>query len=1221
MDLLIKFQSESERVKFVSFHPTRPLIIAALHDGEIQLWDYELKILLTKFKKHEGAVRGIDFHPTQPLFVSAGNDSLISIWNYKERKHLYYLEGHTDYIRTVQFHKEFPWILSCSDDQTIRIWNWQNRTCISVLTGHNHFVMYAAFHPNQDLILSASLDNTIRIWDFSGLRLKYSSLENQSDFSIGANTLSQLQKNLFGNSEVELKFILEDHEQGVNWASFHPRLPLIVSCSDDRTLKLWKISDSQVILLETLTGHRNNVCAAIFHPKEDLILSDSEDSTLRIWSLDKKINIKTFSKDDNSFWCLANHPTESLFAAGHDKGFILFKLSKERPAYFPLERNILFVKNNSIMNYNIKDHSQNIVSKSSQKIDQKNLFGLHYNKYEKLMLLEFNDNFELIRLSTNETNRSHRGSGGSCIWISRDKIGVLSQDNKILLKNLQNQITKTISLPDDISTNTPKEITHNLGKITRIFAAGFGMILLRTVSKIYLLDIQQKKILSSISAKRIKQTIWSEDMNYLALIGAFEIIICDKKLKQIATIEEKIRIKGYCWSKSNVFFYTTLHHFKYCLSNGDYGIIKSIDKCIYLVAVDNNAAFYFDRIDDGIRIMLFDSTEVALKSAIINNKMEDVVPLLRNKTITSRAFIEYLTKHGHPEIALHFVQNEKTKFELALQCGDIQNALDSAKKIDHRIYWQNLAKEALKQGNVDIVENCHLRNENIYGLIFLYSITGNFDKLSKLPKIAEMKDDLLSHFQAALFLGSPEERIKTLVKSNQLNYAYLTAKTYGLTEEAEKIQALIEQKNKNVPDQFEPKSKELITTPTPILHQTNWPLLTVSRGITYSTFAKDNVIEDDKPQENIVIEGEWDIPELEESKTENQIQTNEPQENEENDWIDGNEIDLLEITENIDKSIDSSQKSEKEIFVAPIHGKMSHESWIGSSNIPAEYVAAGHFKTAMDLLNSQIGIVNFNPMKNLFLSLFLSAHDSLQAFPNIIDINYENCDQITKKTFSSPFTIQKMKKLIQEALNLTTSGKFLESMKIFELILVQIPLMILNDPSEVNEVKKMIVLSKEYLSGLKLEQKRKELQNNPKRSLEMSCYFTHCNLQLNHLILSLRSAMLLSLKEKNHINALSFAKRILELGASKDLSDKARKVVVYCEKNQSNAYQLNYDERNPFVLCCYSFEPIYRGNDSVDCPYCGASYLPKYSNQLCNICQMSKIGIKDLKGLTLLKKI
>jgi len=70
-----QFETKSNRVKGLSFHPKRPWILASLHSGVIQLWDYRMGTLIDRFDEHDGPVRGVHFHKTQPLFVSGGASS------------------------------------------------------------------------------------------------------------------------------------------------------------------------------------------------------------------------------------------------------------------------------------------------------------------------------------------------------------------------------------------------------------------------------------------------------------------------------------------------------------------------------------------------------------------------------------------------------------------------------------------------------------------------------------------------------------------------------------------------------------------------------------------------------------------------------------------------------------------------------------------------------------------------------------------------------------------------------------------------------------------------------------------------------------------------------------------------------------------------------------------------------------------------------------------
>ena len=50
---------------------------------------------------------------------------------------------------------------------------------------------------------------------------------------------------LFGQSDAVVKHVLEGHDRGVNWACFHPTMPLIVSGADDRQVKLWRMNENK----------------------------------------------------------------------------------------------------------------------------------------------------------------------------------------------------------------------------------------------------------------------------------------------------------------------------------------------------------------------------------------------------------------------------------------------------------------------------------------------------------------------------------------------------------------------------------------------------------------------------------------------------------------------------------------------------------------------------------------------------------------------------------------------------------------------------------------------------------------------------------------------------------------------------------------------------------------------------------------------------------------
>ena len=49
-----------------------------------------------------------------------------------------------------------------------------------------------------------------------------------------------------------------------------------------------------------------------------------------------------------------------------------------------------------------------------------------------------------------------------------------------------------------------------------------------------------------------------------------------------------------------------------------------------------------------------------------------VLHMVRSAKLVGQSIISYLQKKGYPEVALHFVKDEKTRFGLALECGNIE---------------------------------------------------------------------------------------------------------------------------------------------------------------------------------------------------------------------------------------------------------------------------------------------------------------------------------------------------------------------------------------------------------------------------------------------------------------------------------------------------------------------------------------------------------------------
>lgn len=99
---------------------------------------------------------------------------------------------------------------------------------------------------------------------------------------------------------------------------------------------------------------------------------------------------------------------------------------------------------------------------------------------------------------------------------------------------------------------------------------------------------------------------------------------------------------------------------------------------------------------------------------------------------------------------------------MALECGNLDVAVETVKELDRPKLWARLGSEALKQGNHQVVEMAYQKLRSFDKLSFLYLITGDTQKLTRMAKIAEHRNDYTSRFQNSLYLGDIENRIQML---------------------------------------------------------------------------------------------------------------------------------------------------------------------------------------------------------------------------------------------------------------------------------------------------------------------------------------------------------------------------------------------------------------------------------------------------------------------------
>lgn len=533
--------------------------------------------------------------------------------------------------------------------------------------------------------------------------------------------------------------------------------------------------------------------------------------------------MQSFKRENDRFWVIAAHPDINLFAAGHDNGVMVFKLERERPASAVHKNHLLYItKDKSVKMFDLAKNTESPSMLSLKKLGAAWTppRSLSFNPVERQILVTSPSDggiYELINLPRDasgavEPENTKRGVGSAAVFVSKDRFAVFNQaTQQVDIKDLSDSLVEQVKPP-------PSTVD--------ISNAGDGKVIFITASSVALYDITTQSTVAELAVNGVKYVVWSNDGDHAALLSKHNVTIVNSSLEQISTLHETIRIKSACWDDAGILLYSTLNHIKFSLMNGDNGTVRTLDHTIYLQRVKGSTVYCLDRTAKPIA-MTIDPTEYRFKLALVKRNYPEVLNLIKNSSLVGQSIISYLQKKGYPEIALQFIQDPQTRFELAVECGNLDVAVEMAKQLDKPKLWTRLGTEALAHGNHTIVEMTYQKLRNFDKLSFLYLCTGDVEKLGRMGKIARHRGDVTSRFQNSLFLGDVDDRISMYKDINLYPLAYMTAKANGKEDECKEIleaSGLTE-------DQIKlPEMGQAVSVPKPVVgtFKSNWPTKTAS---------------------------------------------------------------------------------------------------------------------------------------------------------------------------------------------------------------------------------------------------------------------------------------------------------------------------------------------------------------------------------------------------------
>lgn len=250
LELVATLNGHDDRVWCVSWNPKGSLLATCGGDKTIKIWakkstdsnnnQSKWKCVDTLRDGHTRTIRWISWSPCGNRLASASFDTSITIWKRTSGQDTFEiagnLEGHENEVKCVAWSNDGSYLASCSRDRTVWIWDVTDDDdfeCCSVLSMHNQDVKHVLWHPTKNIVASSSYDNTIKF-----------SFQDDDDWSSCAT--------------------LSSHESTVWSCDFNKDGTKLVSCSEDKTLKVWKEVEEESTkdnmywkCLSTVTGYHS----------------------------------------------------------------------------------------------------------------------------------------------------------------------------------------------------------------------------------------------------------------------------------------------------------------------------------------------------------------------------------------------------------------------------------------------------------------------------------------------------------------------------------------------------------------------------------------------------------------------------------------------------------------------------------------------------------------------------------------------------------------------------------------------------------------------------------------------------------------------------------------------------------------------------------------------------------------------------------------------------
>jgi len=284
------------------FHPDGNVIASTGNERNIYLWNVfgECENFYIYKVAHDATILDLKFNTDGSAIFTASVDKTVGMFDTETGERVKRMKGHKGIVNACSVSRRGDQLVaSASDDCTVKIWDTRRRHAVKTLQ-LNYQVTAVCFDDTAQNIVTAGIDNDVRLWSINSDKAPiamYGHKDTITDLCLSHNGGHALSNSMDGTLRMwdvrpyspgeRCKNVYFGHKHGFEKnllkCSWSTDDSLIACGSADRLVNVWNVHNRQLVY--KLPGHNGSVNDVQFHPKQPIVMSCSSDKEIFLGEL------------------------------------------------------------------------------------------------------------------------------------------------------------------------------------------------------------------------------------------------------------------------------------------------------------------------------------------------------------------------------------------------------------------------------------------------------------------------------------------------------------------------------------------------------------------------------------------------------------------------------------------------------------------------------------------------------------------------------------------------------------------------------------------------------------------------------------------------------------------------------------------------------------------------------------------------------------------------